>query len=219
MRKPDGVAVDDILRAGRPSLSALFPPGEDHDTAAIDHNQKQRVLQHVSGLRRKSVLPKAGSSQLPRDLYEDEEDEEELDLCLELAEAIEEIEEEEEVVEGQTTQSDGEYVPSSPATPLSGPVIAASTTSTLTRTLPRKNSVARTSPRKPVVKRPEGLGVGRMAVATSRVPSGPSAARSALSTRPEDNGVRKPTIATAGKAGVIPARRPTAAARRQSFAV
>lgn len=216
MRKPDGITVEEILGGSRASL---LPVITEPEIASSSSAQSKRVLQHVSGPRRKSVLPRAGINRSPVQEI-DEEDEEELDLSPDLAGVVEEEQEEHE--DHQSAPSDdGEYIPSITATPISAPSIpstASTRVSTPPKSIPKKTSVIRTSPRKATVPKHPDIGAGRTGTSvTQRIPSGPAAIRTALGVRAEDNGVRKSAVA-AGKVGTAP-RRPVTTVRRQSSAV
>ena len=205
MRKPDGVSVEDTLRLPRLSVSGLspLPPGTPRGvTTAVPESRtanSKRALQHMTGPRRKSVLPRHGLISSRPGMINDDEDEVEDGLELELGD------------EGRTTPSDGEdeYVPSVPSTP------ADSLSPPSAPRPPRRSSVQRTSPRKTAVKKPDGPGTGatKPSSLTKRISS--SGSRGALMPRSEDNGQQKSAAApTAATKPLSTMRRPVATGRR-----
>jgi len=243
MRKPDGVAIEDTLRAPRLSTTSSTS-GQDIPTpSSAASSTSKRTLSHTSGPRRKSVLPRTA---IVRSRLEDSDDDDPdgIDLRHELAKV--------DVGPGVAARrrdmslEDGKVImvdacPPSTFTASSSSPPSAATTSTISSSasseyspyIPPSRSTqaqaaARTSPRKSQTKRPEGLGAGRPSTATGatgRAASG-SASRAALSDRPAENGQRSTSgsasgslASSIGKAGTTVKRPVGGAARRASSVV
>ena len=115
MRKPDGLAVDDAYdtKSGRTSFSGMSPlpfPSISEDLGTL----QPLPPHHLTGLRRKSALPKA-MSRLPASLDEDDEDE---DLVDNLA-ALDEDENVPALVTPDVEEDGSDYLAVRSAAPLS----------------------------------------------------------------------------------------------------
>lgn len=243
MRKPDGIAIEDTLRAPRLSTTSSTSGHAVPTPLSAASSTSKRTLSHTSGPRRKSVLPRTAFARSRVD-DSDDDDPDGTDLRHELAT----LDADSDVAGRRRAMSpqDGNVIvvdasPSSAFTaPSTSPPSAATTSTVLSSSsseyspyVPPSRSTqaqtaARTSPRKSQTKRPEGLGAGRPSTATGptgRVASG-SASRAALSDRPAENGQRSTSrsasgsLATSiGKAGTTVKRPVGGAARRASSVV
>lgn len=212
MRKPDGVTIEDTLRLPRQSLSlsnGLLPPdtpGSVPDSSVgLKSVHSRRALQHLSGPRRKSVLPKPGSSYQSPTFDEDEDAVEDgIDVQLDLDNDL----------DGRSTPSDGEttaddHLPLNPTTP-------AESISPPSKPAPPRRSVvgSRSSPEKAPT-RPGTVTANR--IRTVGASKTPSVARTALTERPDENGRRVKLGAVAIKGAPV-ARRPISTTGRKASA-
>ena len=91
MRKPEGITAEDTLRVNaRASLSGASPASSDASTSHSTSTQPSAASRvHMSAMRRKSALPKAGQPLVRTPA--DDEDEDELDDCPYLASDLPEV--------------------------------------------------------------------------------------------------------------------------------
>jgi len=234
MRKPDGVTVEETLRAPRSSTSSSLSGQHDAPMPlSAASSASKRTLSHTTGPRRKSVLPRTAIA-LSR--LNDQDEDDDLDLGHELPEIDDDLAGRRRAASPEVAENDN-VVDTSPPTSATvasmSPDSGATTASTISSSsseyspyVPPSRSTQnpkRASPRKPQTKRVDGLGVGRptstTAGAMGRVPS---SSRTALADR-QANGQRSASssdslAASVGKAGTT-VRRPVGAARRASMAV